>query len=165
MSEDQKTTADRFEIVFKELEKATSFVNPETGVLVILPDSNLAELREIDELRRVAMEVATPRQFLLRVRMPSSSVSMIASSASNVSASTIAAAISMARWIAASAPLSLCQQSAVTRISVSGEFDIGIGRGCCDSRLWDFFTRQDTNAFDVVPLQHAPGEFAERVAD
>lgn len=61
MSEDQKAAAGRFEIVFKELERATSFVDPEAGVRVILPDPDFAELREIDELRRVAMEVATPR--------------------------------------------------------------------------------------------------------
>ncbi len=61
MSEDQETAADRFEIVFKELEKATSFVSPEAGVRVVMPDLDLVELREIDDLRRMAMEVAAPR--------------------------------------------------------------------------------------------------------
>ena len=65
--------------------------------------------------------LSMPRQLLFRVRMPASSVSMTASSASPASASTISAAASMARCTMASASGSACQQSATTRTSVIGK--------------------------------------------
>src|SRR3984957_8063520 len=61
--------------------------------------------------------LSMPRQLLLRVRMPSSSVSMTASSASPWSASAISAAVAMARWITASASVSACQHSATMSTS------------------------------------------------
>ncbi len=61
MSEDAKTAVNRFEVVFKELERPASFVEPETSVWVMQPDPDPNELREIDELRRAAMEIAAPR--------------------------------------------------------------------------------------------------------
>src|SRR6476661_1191025 len=64
--------------------------------------------------------LSMPRQLLLSVRMPESSVSMTATSASVKSSSTEAAAAAIARWITASASDSLCQQSATTRTSVMG---------------------------------------------
>src|SRR5215475_8326240 len=64
--------------------------------------------------------LSMPRQLLLRVRMPGSSVSITASSAPATSSSTNSAAAAIARWITASALGSLCQQSATTRTSVMG---------------------------------------------
>ena len=61
MSEDAKTAVNRFEVVFRELERPASFVEPETLVWVMQPDPDPSELREIDELRRAAMEIAAPR--------------------------------------------------------------------------------------------------------
>ena len=61
MRENPTATPNRFEIVFSELDRLQSFADRETGLRVTLTDPDLAELREIDELRRVAMEVATPR--------------------------------------------------------------------------------------------------------
>ena len=55
------TTGNRFEIVFNELDRLQSLADRETGVRVTLPDPGLVELREIDELRRMAMELAMPR--------------------------------------------------------------------------------------------------------
>ena len=60
MSEDAKTAVNRFEIVFKELDRPASFVKPEALVWVMQPDPEPSELRRIDELRRAAMEIAAP---------------------------------------------------------------------------------------------------------
>src|SRR5215472_1256771 len=64
--------------------------------------------------------LSTPRQLLLRVRIPGSSVSITASSASPTSASTLSAAAAIARWMTASAAGASRQQSATTRTSVMG---------------------------------------------
>src|SRR3569833_3055730 len=64
--------------------------------------------------------LSRPRQFLFNVRMPSSSVSITAISASPLSTSAISAAALMARWITASAAGWSCQQSAATITSVVG---------------------------------------------
>lgn len=61
MSEDARTAVNRFEIVFKELDSPASFVEPEALVWLMQPDPDPSELREIDELRRAAMEIAAPR--------------------------------------------------------------------------------------------------------
>ena len=61
MSEDAKTAVNRFVIVFRELAGPASFVEPEGLVWVMQPDPDPIELREIDELRRAAMEIAAPR--------------------------------------------------------------------------------------------------------
>src|SRR6478609_11649149 len=66
--------------------------------------------------------LSMPRQLLLSVRMPESSVSMTATSASATSSSTAAAAAAIARWITVSESGSRCQQSATTRTSVMGTF-------------------------------------------
>src|SRR6266851_5240730 len=75
--------------------------------------------------------LSMPRQLLLRVRIPASSVSMTASSASPAAlfgpALTISAAVAMARWMTASASGSVCQQSATTRTSAMGRADSAIG--------------------------------------
>src|SRR5689334_1759592 len=64
--------------------------------------------------------LSMPRQLLLSVRIPVSSVSITASSASLTSASTLSAAAAIARWITDSASGASCQQSATTRTSVIG---------------------------------------------
>ncbi len=61
MSEVAKTAVNRFEIVFKELDSPASLVEPEALVWLMQPDPDPSELREIDELRRAAMEIAAPR--------------------------------------------------------------------------------------------------------
>src|SRR5438270_9583129 len=86
--------------------------------------------------------LSMPRQLLLRVRMPASSVSITATSASATSSSTVAAAAATARWITASASGSLCQQSATTRTSV-------MGRLGCDMALFGTKTA-------LCPRLHGP---------
>lgn len=61
MREDPTAAGNRFEIVFNELDRLQSLADRETGVRATLPDPGLVELREIDELRRMAMELAMPR--------------------------------------------------------------------------------------------------------
>src|SRR6478735_725836 len=70
--------------------------------------------------------LSMPRQLLLSVRMPASSVSITATSASATSSSTLSAAAATARWITASESGSRCQQSATTRTSVMGRFGCDI---------------------------------------
>ena len=61
MTDNPTATGNRFEVVFNELDRLQSLADRETGVRVTLPDPDLVELREIDELRRMAMELAMPR--------------------------------------------------------------------------------------------------------
>lgn len=61
MREDPTAAGNRFEIVFNELDRLKSLADRETGLRVTLPDPDLVELREIDDLRRMAIDVAMAR--------------------------------------------------------------------------------------------------------
>jgi hypothetical protein len=52
---------DPFAVIFEELAKSAAEVSSDANVSIVLPDTSLQELREIDELRRLALETAQPQ--------------------------------------------------------------------------------------------------------
>ncbi len=51
---------DRFSIILEQSTKDQTEQPENANILITLPDTSLQELREIDELRRLAFEVSQP---------------------------------------------------------------------------------------------------------